>query len=54
MLINRCVKAKDMQGIGAALHLMAVKNPDRAEQWRTALSIAVKVGLARHEEDDRA
>jgi hypothetical protein len=49
LLINRCVKAKDMQGIGAALHLMAVKDPDRAEQWRTALTLAVEVGKARHE-----
>ena len=48
LLINRCVKAKDMQGIGAALHLMAVKDPYRAEQWRTALSVAVEIGKARH------
>jgi hypothetical protein len=47
LIINRCVRAKDMQGIGHALHLMAVKDPYRAEQWRTALSVAVEIGLAR-------
>jgi 3-keto-L-gulonate-6-phosphate decarboxylase len=47
LLINRCVKTKDMQGIRAALHLMGVKDPGRAEQWRTALALAVEVGERR-------
>lgn len=50
LLINRCVKARDMQGISAALHLMAVKDPDRAQMWRDTLLLAVEVGRARHEE----
>jgi hypothetical protein len=48
LLINRCVHERDMQGISAALHLMAVKDPARAEHWRSTLLLAVEVAQARH------
>lgn len=50
LMLNRCVQAKDFQGISAALHLLAVKDPNRAETWRNTLLLAVEVGRARHEE----
>jgi hypothetical protein len=48
LLINRCVHERDMKGISAALHLMAVKDPARAEHWRSTLLLAVEVAQARH------
>lgn len=46
-IINRCVQTKDFRGLKAALHLMAVKDPDRASHWREVLLLGVALGRAR-------
>jgi hypothetical protein len=48
-IINRAVKDRDFQAISAALHVLAVQAPDRAEQWRQTLLLAVRVGKAAHD-----
>lgn len=42
-IISRCVQARDFKGLSAALHLMAVKDPHRAEHWRDTLLLCVNV-----------
>jgi hypothetical protein len=49
LLINRCVQERDFKGLSAALHLMAVKDPSRAEHWRDTLLLAVDLGRAARE-----
>lgn len=48
VILNRCVQDRDFRGLSAALHLMAVKDPHRAEVWRETLLLGVEVGKARH------
>lgn len=43
VLLERCLQARDFQGLSATLHLMAVKDPQRAERWRETLLLAVAV-----------
>jgi hypothetical protein len=42
-IISRCVEDRDFKGLSSALHLMAVKDPKRAEHWRSTLLLAVEV-----------
>lgn len=47
-ILNRSVQERDFKGLSAALHLMAVKDPHRAEEWRDMLRLGVALGEARH------
>lgn len=46
-VMGEAVRRKDFIAIKAALTLLAVQAPDRAEAWRQTLLLAVEVGKAR-------